>query len=82
MTTMLDGYGHKKAMRLVQSDLLWVCGLALVVGLLSARVATAEDANDGKQLKHLSFLKIYRKKISCTYDQGVNAKGNKLKLVE
>ena len=81
MTTMLDGYGHKKAMRLVQSDLLWVFGLALVVGLLSARVATAEDANDGKQLKN-SLLKKHRKIICFTYDQGVNAKGNKFTLVE
>ena len=48
MTTMQSGYGHKKAMRLVQSDLLWAIGLALLVGLLSARVTSADDASDGK----------------------------------
>merc|ERR1711973_131873 len=46
MTTMRNGYGQTKAMKLLSSDLSWALGLSLLAGLLFAQVSQAVDTTD------------------------------------
>jgi len=45
MTTMRNGYGQTKAMKLLSSDLSWAIGLTLLAGLLFAQVSQAVDTD-------------------------------------